>query len=467
MSFIVFDLIFLAVFCIAVGIFLYKNKKKLKVESKVFLLYRTKKGLKFINWASKKFSKILPVLSYISIIFGVFAMIAIIILFVQSLLMMIVMPTIIKAPPIMPLLPYVPQAFNLPLPPFYFTHWIVAIVILATTHEFAHGIFAKFYKVNIKSTGFGFLGPFLAAFVEPDEKVMQRKKPKQQLAILSAGSFSNFVFAIVFLLLMQLFFVLAYVPSGIGHYYYSYNAINLTEIKSIGNYSTEEFLNLSNEQINAINTTIELKTNNATYYITPELMKEISNNKEYLTKQNKIIAFANSPAFNVNLSGGIKKIGSFEIKKIEDITFALNNYKPGQTITIVTSEKTYNVTLAEHPLNSSKAYLGIAFPQLTNTQKIISSLTSPFFYPYTYTKPKFASAEFIKNFFLWLVLIFFFVAIFNMLPLGFLDGGRFIYVAFFGLTKSKKVANALFNVVSSIMILIFLLMMIVWFVRII
>ena len=30
-------------------------------------------------------------------------------------------------------------------------------------------------KVEIKTTGFGFLGPFLAAFVEPDEKQMQKK----------------------------------------------------------------------------------------------------------------------------------------------------------------------------------------------------------------------------------------------------------------------------------------------------
>ena len=33
------------------------------------------------------------------------------------------------------------------------------------------------------------------------------------------------------------------------------------------------------------------------------------------------------------------------------------------------------------------------------------------------------------------------VALFNMLPLGFLDGGRFFYLTFLGLTGSEKVAK--------------------------
>lgn len=467
MKFIYFDLIFLAIFCIFIAVFLYKNRKKLKVESKVFLLYRSKFGLNFIKLVSKKFSSILPTLAYISIIFGVLAMILIVILFVQSLLILIQMPMIIKAPPIMPLLPYIPQAFDLPLPDFYFMHWIIAIVILAITHEFAHGIFAQFYKIKIKATGFGFLGPFLAAFVEPDEKVLQKRKPKQQLAIFSAGSFSNFIFAIIFLLLLQVFFFAAYTPAGVGPYFHSYNSINLTNVETIGNYSPSEFLNLSEQELNNINETLELKTQNETYYITPSLAQEISRNKDALIKQNIIIAYFDSPAFRANLSGGIKKIGSFETKNPQDITLALSHYNPNSTIEIITSEKTYTLTLTKHPLNESKSYLGIAFPQLTETQKVFASFTSPFFSPYTYVEPKFNEANFIRDLFLWLILIFFFVAIFNMLPLGFLDGGRFLYISILGLTKSKKSANIIFNVASSIIILIFLLMMFVWFFRII
>jgi hypothetical protein len=59
----------------------------------------------------------------------------------------------------------------------YFTYWIVAIALVAIFHEGFHGIFARFYNIKIKSTGFGFLGPFLAFFVEQDDKQMQKAKP--------------------------------------------------------------------------------------------------------------------------------------------------------------------------------------------------------------------------------------------------------------------------------------------------
>ena len=116
----------------------------------------------------------------------------------------------IKIPPLLPLIPYVPEIFKLNfLPPFYFTYWIIAIAVIAICHEFSHGIFARRYGVKIKSTGFGFLGPLLAAFVEPDEKQMQKKPKFQQITILSAGTFANIILTIIFFLLLLGFFSIA------------------------------------------------------------------------------------------------------------------------------------------------------------------------------------------------------------------------------------------------------------------
>jgi len=86
-----------------------------------------------------------------------------------------------------------------------FFYWIISLFVLALVHEVAHGIVAERFKINIKSSGFAFLGvlvPFLpAAFVEPDENKLKKAKVKNQIAILGAGPASNLVFGLIFLLL--------------------------------------------------------------------------------------------------------------------------------------------------------------------------------------------------------------------------------------------------------------------------
>ena len=98
--------------------------------------------------------------------------------------------------PILPGLSIVPG-----LPTLSFLHWIVGLFIVVLVHEFAHGIYMRLHNLKIKSSGFLFFGPILGAFVEQDDKELSAAPKMKQLAVLSAGAFSNFVFAIVFLLL--------------------------------------------------------------------------------------------------------------------------------------------------------------------------------------------------------------------------------------------------------------------------
>jgi membrane-associated protease RseP (regulator of RpoE activity) len=456
MKFLYYDLIFLAAFCIFVFVFLRINRKKIQREGIVFL-YRTKVGLKFIDSIAKKFKKILDSVGWVSIILGFIMMVLMFYLLIQTIILTAAIP--MSAPPILPLFPYVPQAFNLPLPPFYFTYWIVIIVIIAVVHEFAHGIFARHDKIKVKSTGFGFLGPFLAAFVEPDEKQLVKKKNKQQLEIFSAGSFSNLVFAAIFMLILQLFFVLAYQPAGLS-YSYAYNQINVSEIQSIGNYSIDGFLNLSTKQLAEINTTLALRTANATYYVDPGLIQQISQSKRIIAKYHLIPAYGEEPAFNAGLKGGIEKINGIKIKSTNDLSNVLSTTKPGDTITVETSEGTYQVRLAQNPLNSSKSYMGIYFSKST----ILSSLTAPYFSPGMEVKSRGneQTTTFFRDLLVWLVLIGFLVALFNMLPVGFLDGGRMFFILGLVVTGSKKKAKTWLTVASYIVLLIILAMLFVW-----
>ena len=176
-SFMFYDLIFFLLFTLATIIFLYKRKHNLKRQGLMYL-YRTRIGLKIIDWTSEKFEKILRPMQLLIVGCGYILMVSMVWLLAKFTYIYSVSDIAkqIKIPPILPLFPYATDLFKLDfLPPFYFTYWIIIIAVIAISHEFAHGIFARLNKIKVHSTGFGFLGPFLAAFVEPDEKGSQRR----------------------------------------------------------------------------------------------------------------------------------------------------------------------------------------------------------------------------------------------------------------------------------------------------
>lgn len=491
MKFFYYDLIFFIVFCLAVAIFLIKNKKNVKVESKVFVLYRTKVGLKLIDYVSRRYGKLLDYLSYVVITFGYILMITSIYLFFQLITMFIQMPELVKAtkiPPIMPLIPYLPQIFKVDfLPPFYFTYWIIIIAIIAIVHEFAHGIFARRYNVRVKSTGFGFLGPFLAAFVEPNEKQLSKKSKKEQITVLSAGSFTNLIVALFFIAIMIIFSILFYSAQGMLFNTYASSEISLGNIKMIDSHSfnnpsaneIQNFLNQSFEpdlQIKIDGETVnltKLTTNNKTYFST------ISNLKSQLkiVKKNsseKIIVFDDSPALRAGLQGPIQSINGVEIRSRENFEMELKKYVPGGNISIGSLEqngtKIYEITLSEHPLNKSTAFLGIGFVEMQSKSlfskivKVISNISKKYKDPFVYYSPRYDSGliVFISNLLWWLILINVSVAIINMLPLGIFDGGRVFFLTMLAITKSKEKAMKLFKVMTYLLLLAVIFLMILW-----
>ncbi|HKL23955.1 MAG TPA: site-2 protease family protein, partial [Candidatus Nanoarchaeia archaeon] len=223
MNLIAYDIGLLIIFVIFVTLFLYKNKKNLKKEGLLYI-YRTSWGMKIIDKIGQKYKKTLKFLSYVSITIGYALMAGMIYMVGKIVYVYVAYPAIVqelKVPPIMPLLPYMPQAFQLDfLPPFYFSYFIIILAVIAIPHEFAHGIFMRRYGINIKSTGFGFfpffLPIFLAAFVEQDEKDMEKKSSFKQMSVLSAGTFANIITTVIGFVLMALFFILAFSPAGVN-----------------------------------------------------------------------------------------------------------------------------------------------------------------------------------------------------------------------------------------------------------
>jgi len=487
MKFFYYDLIFLILFTLGVIFFLYKRRKNLKREGLMYL-YRTKVGIKFINYIGNKYKKTLKILSYFIVISGYFLMGTMLYLLGQIAYIYLRSPDIVRAikiPPLIPLIPYLPSIFKIDfLPPFYFTYWILAIAVIAVFHEFAHGIYARFYNIKVKTTGFGFLGPFLAAFVEPDEKQMYKKPKFQQITILSAGTFTNLILAIIFFLMLSGFFVLSYVPAGAMFNTYTPGIVEVASISMLGgisiqNSSNEALLdiieknnltdNLVLENGEQINLTIVI-ADNRTYYI------PIDNLKEQLTTGNEQVAlYEDLPAINAGLRGAIIQVENKEIKTHEDLANVLVNFHPGDKINIKTKDiKTqemleYDLVLGEDPNQPGRAVIGIG---VVNTRTRIIGRFAEWFNifkkPATYYKPRFNTnlIIFIYNLIWWLALVNISVALINMLPVGIFDGGRMFMLTIAGITGSEKFGQVVFKVMTYLILGIFLLLMFGWFVAI-
>ncbi|MFH1801316.1 MAG: site-2 protease family protein [archaeon] len=464
MNFIIYDIGLLVIFAVFSSILLYKKRKKLIYEG-AFILYKTKWGINLIDRIGKNHKKTLNALSYLSISLGYLLMISVIYLMIKTTYLYFTTSIAkqIKVPPIMPIVPYIDKLIP-GFPSFYFVYFIVAIVIVATVHEFAHGIFARCYNIKIKSTGFAFLKyfpAFFGAFVEQDEKQMPKRKKLEQMSVLSAGVFANLLTAILFLIALVLFFSLTFSSGGVMFTTYSYSIVNISDIYSVNGISIDEpdyekiLLNTEEGVLNNISS----KERN--YLIT----------REDLGKQKSdygiLVLYDDAPAIRENISNLISEINGVEIKSLKELENEISKYSPGDSIKIKSKKedfsREYEIILEENPHNN-KPWIGIGFESIDSSGILgkIRWLISYFKNPYVYYKPDFKISLFVYDFLWWIILINFAVALFNMLPIGALDGGRFFYLTLLGLTKSEKIAKKCFSLATFFIFFLFLLLMVRW-----
>ena len=467
-SFLIYDLTFLIAFTLFVIIFLYKRRMNLQRQGLLFL-YRTQVGVRFIDKFSKKYSSILKPLQYIIILSGYILMFAMVWMLAQFSWIYLKSPVAAKAlriPVLLPLVPYLPDIFKLDfLPSFNFTYWIIIIAIIAIPHEFAHGIFARLNNIKIHSTGFGFLGPFLAAFVEQDDKQMNKAPKFAQLSVLAAGTFANVIFTVIFGLLFWLFFISTFTQAGVLFNAYSSSQITIADISQLNGISIsspEQIPPLLNESL------AEIFVNGKKYFANPGSLK--------LAIENKIPGiqvFDDTPAFNARLAGAISEINGEKITSFNQISAALQSHKPGDTLEIKTlyqesvrknnvEERSYTIQLAE---KEGKPFLGIGVssPRSTGPMGVIFSLISEIKDPLIFYQSSLGTFGWFIYFFLWwAVLILVSVALVNMLPVGIFDGGRFFYLTIWALTGSEKIGRNTFKISTWLILLLVLAMMIKW-----
>lgn len=384
-----YDLIFFIIFVIIIYIFFRKNRKKFEVQGKIFALYRTKLGLNLMQKISKYPRWLLHTFGALGIFFGFAGMILIFWTLLQGTLKLIFVKN--AQPVLAPVLPGV----SIPgLPILSFWHWIISIFIVAVIHEFSHGFVACFHKIKIKSSGFAFLGPIPAAFVEPEEKELKKKSNYAQLSVFAAGAFSNIITGLLFFLILS--FILT--PS----------VNSMFEVNGVQIASLEE---------------------------------------KY-------------PAFLAGLKVGdnIAEINGIKISNVQEFTDQLKDKKPGDKVVIKTEKGLiYQITLEKNPNNVNRGYMGVTVSSVETVIKESIKSKYGIFLPHL--------LSWINTLFFWLSAISIGIALFNLLPLGPIDGGRMFYTGLFALFKNEKKVKIMWTFVTYLIIVMIFVNLLPYLIR--
>jgi membrane-associated protease RseP (regulator of RpoE activity) len=181
-----------------------------------------------------------------------------------------------------------------------------------------------------------------------------------------------------------------------------------------------------------------------------------------------VALYYSTSAINNLLPDTILKINGQTIANLDTLGKELTKYSPEDKVNITVlqnkEEKTYEITLGENP-KTGNAWLGVAFLQTPR-----SGLIGKFYEYATFFKEDFVyyksnigeAGTFIYNLIWWIMIINLLVGLFNMLPLGPLDGGRFWYLTILDITKSKKIAEKSFGFWTYFILLLFAALMVKW-----
>jgi len=232
-------LIFLIVFVTVLGALLYRDREKVQRQSILFYR-RTKHGVETIDRIAKAAPRFWNAYGWVGVVFGVltvpFILWNVFLSFSQMLSTngatggpSFIAPGLSGETALQSGVSFIPIEY-----------WLISIGILMVVHEMSHGIVARAEDMEINSVGWIVLGIIPGAFVEPkgenmlpdpDAEEGEGEEDQEedsgglwdqgswtsQLKVLTAGSFANYITAVVFAALALLMFMNIAQPAGVQY----------------------------------------------------------------------------------------------------------------------------------------------------------------------------------------------------------------------------------------------------------
>jgi len=183
------------------GIIIYRDRKNVEFHT-VVVMRRTERFRGFIEWVANLSPRFWRAASTLGVLLAAVLgsyMVYILLSTTRSIIL-----GLIKQPALMLVLPS-PSATGSMGPGYFlipFWFWIVTIGAILVPHEMMHGVVARAEKIKLRSVGLLLLIIFPGAFVEPDEKQLQKAKLLTRLRVFAAGSFANFSLAAIIVALL-------------------------------------------------------------------------------------------------------------------------------------------------------------------------------------------------------------------------------------------------------------------------
>ena len=310
--------------------------------------------------------------------------------------------------------PYIPVAYG-----------IIGIVVAVVVHEGTHGVIARRLKLPVKSTGLlFFLFIPIGAFVEIDEKLIQKIRARDSSRIMAGGPGSNVIVGVIALILLVLL---------LGGLVPRYNGVLVAQV-----YSPSPANALHNQG-------------------------------------------------HLQAGDFIEAVNGTQVNSYQILTSFMSNTRPNETLLLTIDHQgqlnTYNVTLAANPNNKAIGFIGVSVAN-ENLSAIKNNYanayrTNPFLYlivpgivsqaetvvPFSgtlhayYTSPILGDAWYpVALTIFWIFFINVNLAFFNAIPLYPLDGGQAIlnWFSHFG-KKWVEVRAKLLTTICSIAMLVLIL----------
>lgn len=293
-----FNILAAVTFYVAFAVFLYIRRKKVEVQGKVMFLYRTERFNKLMKRIADLSPRFWKSFGLLAIPVGFIAMSTVLALLLAQSWKILTTPGI--GPQAQLLLPGPTTQSVGPIQ--FISVWIFlfAVLVIFIVHEGMHGVVANAWKLKVKNSGIGLLAIIPLAFVEPDEKQLQKQPVKVQLSVFGAGALANFITAIALILLTTL----AIIPAAAGMV----------------------------DQLPGV-------------------------------KIESVVAGFPAEQSGLRAGDIIVKANGVSVSETQDLINILTAAKPDDTIVLETSEKRFEMQSIENPKDKAKAYVGINFRQ--------------------------------------------------------------------------------------------------------
>jgi membrane-associated protease RseP (regulator of RpoE activity) len=400
-----------------------EQQKKIRVEVKyifkyipILILIHTPFGMKFFDWvartnAAKIYAKsnryLMPLITALMLFLLISFVIAIVSFAPAREMTRDLGPRSIFLIP--GLNPYLPVGYVL-----------ISLIITIVVHEAGHGIVARVYNVKIESTGvvFFFVVP-IGAFVNIEQKELEKTPLKYKSSILTAGVLNNMVLAGISLFGLYLVVSSLYPLSVSG----GQEAGVLIERVNKG--SLAEKIHLTE---GSVIQTISAQNVRSVEDLRKLLQSNLGKTIEmtWALKNKAIVRGSITLPSSVNENKGILGV---TISTIGDPKTVLNDYKSlfsGTTVLRLLAPPTIQERIVPFSDLMAERYNSTIFG---------------------------SSYALLANMFFWLWFINFNVAVFNALPIGPLDGGQ-LYGSFIASRTKEKTAEAINSLMTYIMILV-------------